>query len=188
MITDKENGKTQKLSSGKSVYFSESFRKALLSKGWTLEKLSDETGIPIGTLGNYSTGLNLPRAENRKTLQKVLDLPDSVFIEPDKPRRVTRQSRLAGIEEAAKAGAFTTGNARIAEMLTNIRLVPVVSFAAAGRARSYEDPETCQRKQGLRRHPGAAIRGAICLSSMGNKAKEQEIKCQPERSFRFLQL
>lgn len=134
MITDTENNKNKDGATRNFTAFQVAFKRALFAKGYTLEKLSEISGIPLGTLSNYNSGINKPRAENRRTLQRVLELPDAAFL-ADEPKRLLSQTRLAEIE-----AMFPPTNAHVLrETPARIRMVPVVSWATAGEACSYED-------------------------------------------------
>lgn len=87
--------------------FSIRFKTALRSRGYTLEKLAEKSGIPAGTLSNYSGGLNPPTPENRIIIKKLLGLSDSDF-EPDPEfRPVPSTKRRVPVVSWALAGSVT---------------------------------------------------------------------------------
>jgi SOS-response transcriptional repressor LexA len=106
----------------KYTQFAKVFRSALEQRDWTLKLFSENSGIKLATIGNYSRGANVPDGKNREKVQRLLGLRDEDFA-PDSPSQLNAQP-----------------NARFADLgVEGYRRVPVISMARAGNATDYED-------------------------------------------------
>lgn len=54
--------------------------KARKSKGWSLQNLSDESGVPKATLVNIEHGRYVPKIAVLTNIAEALDLPFTYFV------------------------------------------------------------------------------------------------------------